>query len=117
MLIENVVAVVVTLKPMDPPLLTLMSVANPWMVASPEPVTSHSDCGLPGSWFSAGMGLLACAVSLGTARRAPTNNSVPTIAARTGRTWRPRERKNPGMSLLEGKRRRSAPVDPFGVEE
>ena len=29
-----------------------MSVANPWMLASPLPETSHSDFGLPGSWFS-----------------------------------------------------------------
>src|SRR3954471_19195426 len=52
MLIENVEAVVVTLKAIALPLLTLMSVANPWMVLSPDPVTSHSDFGLPASWFS-----------------------------------------------------------------
>src|SRR5258707_448102 len=34
-----------------------MSVENPWMVESPAPFTSHSAAGLPGSWFSATIGL------------------------------------------------------------
>ena len=34
------------------PWSTLMSVANPWMLGSPPPLTSHSLCGLPGFEFS-----------------------------------------------------------------
>src|SRR5438034_3741683 len=46
------VAFVLTLNVMVPPWFTLMSVANPWMVGSPAPLTSHSLGGLPASAFS-----------------------------------------------------------------
>jgi hypothetical protein len=39
------------------PRLTLISVANPWMVVSPAPLISHSLEGLPGRQFSATIGL------------------------------------------------------------
>src|SRR6185436_17343976 len=35
------------------PTLALMSVANPWIFTSPEPLTSHSVDGFPGRQFSA----------------------------------------------------------------
>ena len=38
---------VFTLNWMVPPRVTLMSVANPWMLASPDPEMSHSLDGLP----------------------------------------------------------------------
>src|SRR4029450_12989772 len=41
------------LKAIDSPMLTLMSVANPWMRGSPEPLMSHSVDGFPGLQFSA----------------------------------------------------------------
>ena len=50
-------AVVSTLNETVPPRLTLMSVAKPWRLASPEPLTSHSLAGLPGLQFSASMAL------------------------------------------------------------
>src|SRR4029453_3986310 len=45
-------AVVLTLKRTVSPLLTLMSVAKPWSVLSPDPVISHSDLGEPVWAFS-----------------------------------------------------------------
>src|SRR6266850_5338422 len=45
-------ASVVILKFSVAPWLTLISVANPWMVASPDPTTSHCEAGLPGREFS-----------------------------------------------------------------
>src|SRR5262245_52984679 len=47
-----------TLKEIVCPWLTLMSVENPSMFGSPSPTTSHSDCGLPGSKFSATIGFV-----------------------------------------------------------
>src|SRR5437899_13079153 len=49
-------AVVLTLKWTIPPLFTLISVANPWIVESPEPVISHSLEGFPVRLFSQTMG-------------------------------------------------------------
>ncbi len=46
-------ALVSTLNDTVPPRLTLMSVAKPWMLASPMPETSHSLAGLPARQFSA----------------------------------------------------------------
>ena len=40
-----------------PPRLTLMSVAKPWMFASPAPLMSHSLEGLPALQFSASIAL------------------------------------------------------------
>ena len=34
------------------PTLKLMSVANPWIVESPDPLTYHTDFGVPGRQFS-----------------------------------------------------------------
>src|SRR4029078_13107554 len=48
-------AVVFTLNDTVLPRFTLMSVANPWIVASPEPTTSHSVDGAPVFWFSQAM--------------------------------------------------------------
>src|SRR6185436_6313314 len=66
MSILNVGAVVSTLKWMVPPLLTLMSVANPWMVLSPldwlnggdsgDGDRSHWLGGFPGKAFSQTIG-------------------------------------------------------------
>ena len=39
------------------PVSTLMSVAKPWIDASPAPLTSHSEAGLPGRQFSATISL------------------------------------------------------------
>src|SRR4029453_10008011 len=38
------------------PALTLMAVANPWMLLSPAPTMSHSEGGLPGFEFSQAIG-------------------------------------------------------------
>src|SRR5579875_1174894 len=40
------------------PMFTLMSVAKPWMVGSPTPVTSQTLSGVPGLEFSQTIGLL-----------------------------------------------------------
>jgi hypothetical protein len=47
----------VNLKETVLPLLTLMSVAKPWMLGSPDPLTSHWLEGLPGFVFSQAIGL------------------------------------------------------------
>jgi hypothetical protein len=44
---------VFTLKEIVLPRFTLMSVAKPWIVASPAPLMSHSEDGLPARQFSA----------------------------------------------------------------
>src|SRR3954447_5848532 len=83
MFIEKVtLAGVVTLNEIALPLLTLMSVEKPWIVASPDPDTSHSDGGLPGCWFSAGIGLLLCAVS-GPSTKEPVTKRVPPRSQRS----------------------------------
>src|SRR5437773_2309602 len=38
-----------------------MSVAKPWIDASPAPDTSHTEAGLPASWFSVTMAFCAIA--------------------------------------------------------
>lgn len=45
------------LKLIDWPTLVLNGSANPRMVLPPVALTSHTDCGVPGSWFSHTMGL------------------------------------------------------------
>src|SRR5216684_7923119 len=50
------VAGVFILKLIDPPTLTLNGSAKPWMVVLGL-VTSQTDCGVPGSWFSHTIGL------------------------------------------------------------
>src|SRR4029453_18253268 len=50
-------AVVSILKLTTSPLLKLMSVAKPWMLEFPAPLTSHSLAGLPGFEFSQAIGL------------------------------------------------------------
>ena len=45
-------ASVLILKSIVCPWSTLMSLAKPWIVGSPAPETSHSDCGAPGFAFS-----------------------------------------------------------------
>src|SRR5450830_498740 len=50
-------AFVSTLKPMLEPTLTEMSVANPWIEASPAPEMSHTDGSVPVLEFSHTMGL------------------------------------------------------------
>ena len=71
----NEAAVVLTLKRTTPPLFTLMSVANPWIVPSPAPMMSHSLAGLPASRFSHRMGLAApshdCACAVDAEPRNP----------------------------------------------
>ena len=96
MFMLKVAAGVVTLNEIVPPLLTLMSVANPWMVESPEPETSHSDEGLPGSWFSAGIGLLLCAVN-GPSTKVPVTKRATPAITRIGSAPRTRERNTPSM--------------------
>src|ERR1700722_12108081 len=49
-------ASVLTLKVIVCPTFTLISVANPWMVGSPAPLTSHWLGGFPGRQFSASIG-------------------------------------------------------------
>ena len=56
------------------PGVTLMSVANPWIEASPAPVTSHTEAGVPGLLFSQTMGLIVgpqalCPVARSWARK------------------------------------------------
>ena len=51
------VEVVFTLKPIVEPRLTLMSVANPWIDALPEPEICHSLLGVPGFVFSQAISL------------------------------------------------------------
>ena len=80
-------AVVLTLNCTVVPRLTLKSVGNPWMLASPDPLTSHSVGSLPGRQFSASMALAgdwqsACAVP--TAATSATNAASERIQALIG---------------------------------
>src|SRR5215471_6063199 len=52
----NVAADVSTLKWTVSPTFTLIAVANPWMVESPAPLTSHCDDCVPVIWFSQTIG-------------------------------------------------------------
>src|SRR5438105_3907917 len=87
-------AAVLTLKLIAPPLLTDMSVANPWMLGSPEPLMSHVFCGVPGFWFSQTMAFprhAACTDAIrglkpanptSATRQASTPPRTPNTAAR-----------------------------------
>src|SRR5258708_38120805 len=78
------------LKLMDPPTLTLNGSAKPWMVVLGL-VTSQTDCGVPGNWFSHATGF-AHAARAGVA--GAMASSAPTRPAATGtarsRVSRPR---------------------------
>ena len=75
-----------TLKPMVEPRLTLMSVANPWIEALPEPVMCHSVLGLPVLVFSQAISLTTGA-SHGAAAAfgggSTTRRTAPKLRART----------------------------------
>ena len=69
-------ASVSTLKLIDSPRPTLMSVAKPWMLGSPAPATSHSLAGFPGSAFSATIAFWARAMpALRTSAHAATDRT------------------------------------------
>ena len=60
-----------------------MSVVKPWMVALPEPLTSHSLLGLPGCVFSHATGLTtggshgAASAGVAVIGTSPTPMSIP----------------------------------------
>src|SRR5262249_31015046 len=109
-------AVVDTLKCTVSPRFALMSVANPWIVESPEPDTSHSDFGLPVSRFSHTMGFgphcavirvpLLCETArtmarpreenrrMATGRRRRMGTRLSSLAPTCGPTPRPAARSN-----------------------
>ena len=67
-----------------------MSVAKPWMLAEPAPLTSHSLGGLPGFEFSQTIGFAiggsqgaACAVAGAAAKAAASPSVVATTAVAT----------------------------------
>ena len=62
------------------PWSTLMSVAKPWMLESPAPLTSHSLGGLPGLEFSQTIGLRTGG-SQGAAEAVPVEKAVNTTAS------------------------------------
>src|SRR4029453_16207559 len=80
-------ALVLILNETRLPLLTLMSLAKPWSVASPLPWMSHSLCGLPGRAFSVTIGLLVvCASSVGRMALPPAASSTAALIAPHSRT-------------------------------
>jgi len=81
-----VAAVVSILKSMLCPRLTLMSVANPWMLGSPAPSTSHSLAGLPGRQFSATTGLAPSQPAV-TASATGTWAEVKPVAVKVTSAW------------------------------
>src|SRR5262249_9466203 len=94
-MLYELMPVVCTLKPMDDPTFTLMSVAKPWMSSLPIPETSQSSIWSPVFWFSQATGLAAAAH--GSAALAPVSETkepatIPRAAAATaiGRRRRPR---------------------------
>jgi len=77
------------------PLLLEMSVAKPWMLASPDPEMSHSLAGLPGLEFSHGIRLAidgsqgsAACTGLTDPPKRRTKRAV--TATRAGKDRRPR---------------------------
>src|SRR5437016_2331346 len=84
-------AEVFTLKWTVWPASTLMSVAKPWMPASPAPLTSHSLGGLPALVFSHATGLTTggphgpAACAPGTPTTSAATSGSPAAAARTRR--------------------------------
>ena len=74
------------LKPSVSPTLTLISVANPWMVLLPAPLTPHSLSGVPGLVFSQATGLTIGA-SHGAAVAGPAGSTTvrPTAASAPAR--------------------------------
>jgi hypothetical protein len=74
------------------PLFTLIWVANPWIVGSPAPLTSHSDEGLPVNAFSDVMGFCDCTVKL---IKKESKNSETTLQLNS-----PLENKMPGNLVL-----------------
>ena len=64
MSIVYALAGVLILNPMVPPTFTLMSVENPWMVESPEPLMSHTEGSVPGRAFSHTTGFAVALQSL-----------------------------------------------------
>src|SRR5205823_15015173 len=77
------------LKSSVPPGATLMSVANPWMLASPAPDTSHWLAGSPGFWFSQVTGLTVGPQALAAATcgcRGPLTAAAMSPAASNART-------------------------------
>src|SRR5438046_1137526 len=73
---------VTTLKWTVWPLFTLMSVANPWMLGSPAPLTSHSLAGLPGLEFSHAIGFVMGGPQAPCARASDAKTSAKTAAMR-----------------------------------
>src|SRR5512144_2595946 len=88
-------AAVSILKPSVSPTLTLISVANPWIVLLPAPLMPHSLSGLPGLLFSQATGLTIGA-SHGAAVAGPAGSTTvrPAVASaparRTSRVLRRR---------------------------
>src|SRR5574342_1439395 len=76
---RQALAGVLTLKATVPPGFTLMSVAKPWMVASPAPLTSQVDCAVPARQFSASMALA------GEAQDAPATRGMASSSAPAAR--------------------------------
>src|SRR4029453_18138844 len=72
------------LKAIDSPMLTLMSVANPWMRGSPDPLMSHSVEGFPALQFSATIllgGFVHALAACGARCALPERAARPTVVA------------------------------------
>ena len=75
-----------------------MSVAKPWMLGSPEPLTSHSLAGLPGFEFSQ-----TISFSIGTSHGAAWAGRASTAKARTStEATKTARRLSPGNELSQG---------------
>ena len=71
------------------PWLTLMSVAKPWMVASPDPLMSHSVAGFPALVFSQAIGLvIGASHGAAAAGEAPAPSTRAAAAAASPRILR-----------------------------
>src|SRR5256885_11931981 len=70
-----------------------MSVVNPWIVVSLLPGTSHSDDGVPGSWFSAMIGFTENR-SRDSSHSIRSGDPVATRSGRPPRTTRRANREN-----------------------
>ena len=68
------------------PWSTLMSVAKPWMLGSPAPVTSHSEAGFPGRQFSATISLAGGSQGPAAPAGSATAKTADTIVTTTSRT-------------------------------
>src|SRR5436190_3131820 len=107
-------AVVLILKSIRWPRSTLMSVAKPCMSASPAPLMSQTDCGVPGWLFSHAMTLTGAAhgsvdAFAGVADTPPTDTNSDTTATPATRPVHRRAETLSEIRCRHGALMRSAP--------